>query len=402
MGKPIADYVKKRFAIDDLTSSLPLLQLLDERGEATQAQGAEAMGVSIGTCSMHFQKLEHIGLVRRAHRIIKDKGRSTIIWELIKDNNFHLLLIFSIPFLKASVVDFEGNIVLEKCEDLTGIANTAAVEERVDEFVATAISKVRETHGHIRQVMVSTPGILEPRSGIVVNIANFPVLNGMDLRSLMRQRHGLPCHCGTIGTTLYYGEIQHLPPNAHVMVIHWNLGIGAVSGEGEQVVSHANRDALLSEMGHVRLVQNGNPCHCGQRGCLEAYVGGWAMIDALSDRRIQSLETFSRAILDGQAAATTIAKEAAYTLGKNSVWPLQIMQSDRIVITGFLSNIFPVVRDRFIEGLGVFFTEDEISAFDPVGSLDPTLALQQGAFHYARRQFFHPDSNQMRTKRLPE
>ncbi|RKX41683.1 MAG: hypothetical protein DRP64_11065 [Verrucomicrobia bacterium] len=391
MEKPIADYVKKRFAIDDLTSSLRLLRLLNDRGEVTQAQGAEAMGLSIGTCSLHFQKLEHIGLIHRAHTITKGKGRSTTIWKLDKENNFYLLLMFDTPFFQASLVDFEGNVVLEKCEDLTGITNVAAIEEQVNHFTVTAISHAKATHGHIRQTMAGVPGILNPHSGAVINAVNFPVLNGLDLESLMRQRHGLPCHCGSVGLALYHGETQHLPPDTRAMVLNWDLGIGAVAGAGERVISHASKDSLLSELGHIGIVRNGKLCHCGRRGCLEAYTGGWAMIEALADRRIQSLETFSQAVLDGQAAAMAVAEEAAYTFGKNIIWPLQIMQANRIIVSGLLSNIFPVVRDRFIEGLGTFFTEDEISALNPVASTDVSRALQHGAFRCARRQLLYPD-----------
>ena len=391
MGKPIADYVRKRFAIDDLTSSLRLLRLLNDLGEVTQAQGAEAMGLSIGTCSLHFQKLEHIGLIRRAHTVTKGKGRSTTIWKLDKENNFYLLFMFDSPFFQASLVNFNGDVVLEKREDLTGSADVAVIEKKIADFTVAAISYAKENNGNIRQAMAGIPGVLNPYSGAVIKAVNFPVLNGLDIQALMRQRHGLPCHCGSLGLALYYGEIQHLPPDTRAMVLQWDLGIGAIAGAGDRVISHASKDSLLSEIGHVGIVRDGKPCHCGRRGCLESYASGWAMIEALSDSRIQSPETFSKAILDGQAAATEIAAEAAYTLGKNMVWPLQVMQSNRIVVTGLLSNIFPIVRDRFIEGLGTFFTDNEISVLNPVASTDVSSALQYGAFCCARRHFLYPD-----------
>lgn len=31
------------------------------------------------------------------------------------------------------------------------------------------------------------------------------------------------------------------------------------------------------ELGHLTIVHGGRPCHCPNRGCLEAYVGGWAI-----------------------------------------------------------------------------------------------------------------------------
>jgi predicted NBD/HSP70 family sugar kinase len=391
MAKPIPDYIKSRYAIEDLTSSLSLLRILDERGEITQAQGAEAMGLSVGTCNLHFQKLEHVGLIRRAETVTKGRGRSTIIWELEQSKNYCLLLMFDIPFFQASLVDFKGHVVLEKREDLSDIADGASLEAKVEAFVGAALAHARNQEGQIRQVFVGMPGILDPHTQVVINAVNFPALNGMDFQALMRERHGLPCRCGSMGLALYHGDTQGLPQETRTMVLDWGLGVGAVAGVGERVISHANKDSLLSELGHVGIERGGKLCHCGRKGCLESYTGGWAMLEALGDDEIQSLESFRDAVLEGRSAALEIAGSAAYTLGKSLGWPLQVMQSDRIIISGPLSSIFPMVRDQFVDGLATTFTEEEISKFNPVASQDASFAMQHGAFRCARRAFFYPD-----------
>jgi len=40
----------------------------------------------------------------------------------------------------------------------------------------------------------------------------------------------------------------------------------------------------LGEVGHTVLVAGGRPCHCPGRGCLEAYVGGWAIAERARER----------------------------------------------------------------------------------------------------------------------
>ena len=84
MTKIIPEYIKNHLALDDLTSSLPLLRLIDEQGAVSQADAANFVGLARGTCNLHFQKLEHMGLIHRTDWIPAKRGRSTIMWELEK------------------------------------------------------------------------------------------------------------------------------------------------------------------------------------------------------------------------------------------------------------------------------------------------------------------------------
>ncbi len=57
------------------------------------------------------------------------------------------------------------------------------------------------------------------------------------------------------------------------LFIGTGLGGGVVSG-GRLLVGRSN---AAGELGHLTVVAGGRPCTCPNRGCLEAYVGGWAI-----------------------------------------------------------------------------------------------------------------------------
>jgi len=86
MKKELPSYISKRLTIEDLASSRGLLQLTDQLGVVTQRQAAQELGLSAGTCNLHFQKLEHLGLLHRAAEV-GGRGRSTIQWEIETENN---------------------------------------------------------------------------------------------------------------------------------------------------------------------------------------------------------------------------------------------------------------------------------------------------------------------------
>jgi len=389
-ARPLPAYVQNHLSLEALGSSRKLLRWIDGKGGVSQIQAAKAIGLSGGTCNLHFQKLEHLGLIRRIDTLARGRGRSTIVWALDQKKNFCLTLVFDVPFFQAAVVDFSGEVLWDKRMDMTGIAGRAMLEKCLDAVVGEALLHVCKAGGWVRQAFVGVPGILDSVHGMVLNAVNFPALNGLDFRARLQERFGIPCYCGPLGLAFYYGEVGALPPDTRALVFHWDLGIGATAGAGERVVLHHRSDLHLPEFAHVRSERDGNLCHCGRRGCLEAYVGGAAMIKILNNPEIRSLHQFIEAVLSGAKEPLRVAGEAAFRLGKDLCWVQQVMQSERILISGPLSVIFPAIRPAFLRGLSKMYNETEIAALNPQASSDAQTAMRHGAFRLARRLFFHP------------
>jgi len=391
MAKTLPAYVKNHLSLEGIASSRGLLQFVDTAGHTTQSEASTALGLSPGTCNLHFQKLEHMGLIKRVETRRKGRGRSTVIWALDEENNYCLSLIFDVPFFQAALTDLAGRVRLKEREDLSALKRRSAVENRLRRFVGKALDEAERTGGTVRHVVACMPGIMEPGTGVLQTAINFPLLNGIDIPRLMREEFALPASCGPLGLAFYYGEIEPLPPDERVMVIYWDLGIGAAAGVGERLISHDHEEVLLAEFGHARIERDGRACHCGRRGCLEAYVGGWALIEDLADPRIRTLDQFRNAVLDGHPGALRTARKAAELLGQNVYWSLYAMQSRRLIISGPLSVLFPAVRSAFIKGLSTILTRNEIETLNPAASQDPDNAMQRGAYRWARRRFFSPD-----------
>lgn len=390
MKKELPTYISNRLTLDDLASSRSLLQLTDRLGVVTQRQAAEELGLSAGTCNLHFQKLEHMGLIHRTAKV-GGRGRSTIQWKIEEEKNLCIEVVFDVPFFLAALTTFDGKILLSEREDLTGLTDEDELLEKADRFVCRALSVAQELAGTIRQVFMGLPGILDPTHSKVVQAVNFPILNDIDFKAMMSERHGLACECDSLGMAFYYGEIESLPPESRAMVLYWDLGVGVVAGVGKRIISLSHEQGLLADLGHVRIRKDGAPCHCGGNGCLEAYTGGWAMIDKLDRSDVKSLRDFRNAVESGDADAREVANEAATIIGKSLCWPIQVRGSERLIITGPLSPILNYVRPALIEGLSSLFSDDEIVALNPQASADPQLAMQDGAARLARHLYIYQE-----------
>ena len=54
-------------------------------------------------------------------------------------------------------------------------------------------------------------------------------------------------------------------------------GVGGSAVVGDRLLEGGTH--ALGEVGHITIVVGGRKCHCPNRGCLEAYVGGWAIAE---------------------------------------------------------------------------------------------------------------------------
>jgi predicted NBD/HSP70 family sugar kinase len=392
--KKLADYIANRINLDTLDSSRLVFQYLVERQQATLSETADALNLSRGTCNLHLQRLEHEQLLRRFETVRSGCGRPTVIWGVDGTANLTLALVFDVPFLHASLSDFSLMPVMRETYDLSLVSSKGKLLAIVRDFFSRAVNQAALRDGRIRQAALYLPGLLDPVACVVKNAVNFPLLNGIPFKEVVNASVGLPCSAVPMGLAFYFGESEHLPPTSNNMIIYWDLGVGVVFGHGDRVCAFGSDartgTATLPELGHIRIRGNGRLCHCGNTGCLEAYTGGWAMVEQLKHKRVRGLNDLIHLVLRGDADAMRVAREAAELLGRHLAFPLQVMQSTRILVSGPLAPVFAMVCGDFRRGLAETFTDKEIAALDPQASPVLEERFLRGAHRLAMRLFSHP------------
>lgn len=392
--KKLAPYIANRINLDDIESSRPLLQYIVENGHVSLSTIAKPLGMSLGACNLHLQRLEHEQLIRRYESTSTGRGRPTVIWGMDDPANLTVCLVFDVPFLHASLADFSMSPILREEHDLSTIASAEDLLAIARSFMERAMNQAKLRNSRIRHALILLPGLMDAVTGVVHNAVNFPILNGLDFNQWVAKEFKLTCSSAPLGLTFYYGESEHLPPDSNNLVLYWDLGLGAVFGRGDKLSSLGAdaRDgrAILPEIGHVRIHKNGRRCHCGNTGCLEAYVGGWAMVEELDRKTVRGLQDFMRLVMRGDSGALKVARAAAETMGRHLTWPIQVMQTDRIRVCGPLAPIFALVADDFRKGLADMLTDREIERLDTAASPVLEERFHRGAHRLAQRLFTHP------------
>lgn len=120
---------------------------------------------------------------------------------------------------------------------------------------------------------VVTPGIIDERSGTVLYASNLG-WRDVPLRALLTEATGLPVVTGHDVRAAGLAE-QHFGAargiDDFVLVVIGTGVAAALATSGRPVTGTAG---AAGEFGHIPVVPGGEPCPCGQRGCLEVYASG--------------------------------------------------------------------------------------------------------------------------------
>ena len=384
-----------RLSRKNLRSSLPLLRLLERDGQLSQIEAARRLAMTPGACNLHFQRLEQERLVYRARLVTHGgKGRPTIVWDIDRNSNAFLVLVFDVPFFQAALLDFAGQPLLEQRFDLSRVRTRKDVETAIETFVESALALVAQNNLRVRQVVGGLPGLLDPSSRAVRQAVNFPPLDGLNLTTLFAG-HRLPAWSASLSLCFFFGETAGHTNDATTLVVHWDLGVGVICGRGETVLSlqlDPNGVPEIPEVGHICIEPGGRLCPCGRQGCLEAYTGGQAMLAELAATEIHSLGELITALQAGNKDALRVGRRAARLLGRSLAWPVQLMGAERIIITGPLGAAFAPLAETFRQGLAETLPPALAQSMAVQASADPRAGLRVGAYQLAKRLFLDPDS----------
>jgi len=238
-------------------------------------------------------------------------------------------------FIKSGLIS--GNQIVTTRRDPTPSSPVEVIDTLT--FIIQALSP--------QLVGIGMPGLVQ--HGVVSYPPNIPGWEVIDLQTELRKRVNLPIFVDNDANMVTYGELRMGVAQGLRNVILLTLGTGVGAGliiDGQ--LYHGK--GYAGEIGHITVEPHGYRCHCGNRGCLEAYVGTSYVVprvkailpyrDSLLNKYPEiTMETIATAAKQGDPLATEIIDEIAYYLGIGIATLYSIFDPDAIVLGGGVANI---------------------------------------------------------------
>ena len=188
--------------------------------------------------------------------------------------------------LVAATVSETGDI-LRKVS--TPVDRAWNAEELCNQIVNLA-RDAAEGASKIEAVGLGFPGLVDQRSGVIVQTPNMPFRN-TPFREMFQKQWNIPLYlgndanCAAIGE-YWAGAAKDCDP---AMVITLGTGIGGGLVINGKLVTGFSGGAM--EIGHMITVPNGVPCGCGNQGCFEQYGSATALVRMAREEMMRAADS---------------------------------------------------------------------------------------------------------------
>ena len=187
-----------------------------------------------------------------------------------------------------AVVDVRGNVLARDCFETLKFPD---INQYITELANRIMAMVEANGGYenIRSVGISTPSGNFVR-GSIVNSPNLPWKGEIPLAAMMRDRLGLAVAIANDAHVTALGEKVYGSAHGMKDFVLLNLGIGFGSCIFSRDREHLGADGFAGEIGHTCVVVDGRECGCGNKGCLETYVGAKGIVRTAQELMSESQE----------------------------------------------------------------------------------------------------------------
>jgi len=211
--------------------------------------------------------------------------------------------------------------------------------------LAALVNHLRRS-GPVDGIGLATPGPLDLRNGRIIRAANLPGWIDVPIRDALAAKTGLPVTLENDANAAAFGEFTAGAGRGCQHMTLFTLGTGVGAGviiDGRVLHGHFDN---AGELGHMIVAVGGEPCPCGQRGCLERYssadaVARRACIPSLERKRqgppLSAEEVASRA-QQGDPICAKVWNDACLYLAVACVNVQHAYNSQRIILGGGMSQ----------------------------------------------------------------
>jgi glucokinase len=177
--------------------------------------------------------------------------------------------------LRAAAIDREGVLI----QSVSGKTAYSAGREAILEEIVDQISTLRSQcgTGSLAGIGVAVPGFILLREGVIRNSNNLASLENFPIRDEISRRLGAPVILENDANAAALGEkwIGAGRDVDDLVMLTLGTGIGGgIISNGRIIHGYLG---MAGELGHITVVPNGNPCGCGNRGCVEKHASATAI-----------------------------------------------------------------------------------------------------------------------------
>jgi predicted NBD/HSP70 family sugar kinase len=326
---------------------MTILQLVYSEVATSRASLSETTKLARSSITLLVRDLQARGLVQEVGRAPSQGGRRRVLLRVRPDLAHLAGVRIGRWNMRIVTSDLLGKILSLK----TIPTQVEKGERHVFELIERELDAALKGDRLIKGIGIATSGVIDRDSGTVFFWPKVPGWNDVPLRKRIHDKYGLPVIVEDTVRTMAlaeqrFGEAKGFRNFVYVLV---SMGIGAAIFMNGQLC--LGGDNMAGEFGHITIDERGDICSCGNRGCLEVYASGGAIINRSRNGLQQgvysslaqtvadhperlSIETIVNAAKSRDQFAQTVLWEAGSHLGTGVATIVNLLNPEAIFLGG--------------------------------------------------------------------
>lgn len=379
--------------VEQGTSTHDVLRLLFESGPVNQLECARKLGVTKAAASLHFLRLAEERIIGAESSPAAGRGRPAVQWKVSAEGNYFMGIYLYWRELAVTVIDFAADTVFHKKYTFAVNIGKEELSRLLLEAAESGCRWIGERNGILHCTFFCTGGVISS-DGVFDTLVYAPEVRDFAPEKILAENLGIFCYADTLHYAYVQEECGKFPADSTVFMINWGSNFGGGVVCNKSLLSFAGdssrRNRGLWNPGHVSVERDGALCYCGKRGCLEQYIGGFALAGKHSAVAGGDYSHFLELLRAGDVEAEDILCDAAEKMAAELYWLLELFGIDTVLFIGSLAPFFGRFADAFRKGLLKNYTEKAAEEITLVASEDAESELGHGSALVARHYYFYP------------
>lgn len=179
--------------------------------------------------------------------------------------------------IKAGVVATDGTIIKSCAIPTKRNSHYTELIKEMAELIFKTIKEASVSLDEIKSIGIGFPSSVDDKKGVVVYTANIN-LNNAPVVEELKKYIDKPVFIGNDANCAALGEYFALNDDSVENFVAITLGTGVGGGIIINKKLYTGSNGSAGEIGHIRLIMDGEKCSCGREGCLECYASATALI----------------------------------------------------------------------------------------------------------------------------
>lgn len=313
------------------------MESLKRHGRLTQIELAGSTGLSPATVSNIVKELAASGLLHTS--TTSRSGRRATLVSLARQVGLVAGVHFSSRQLHIAIADATRTVISQTSLPLALDHRHDAELDRLSLLLGDLMESLGGSVSELLAVGLALPAPIDPKTGMVSTPGLLRGWEGVDVAASLSARIERPVYVDSEANLGGLAEAREGSGRAASSAVFIRVGHTISSGLIVNGDLFRGMNGKAGQIGHVTIDENGPICRCSNRGCLETYAGGPALLSLFPPSEgMQRLGDLLQASEAGDSSARRVIADAGRHLGIATASLCNLFDPELLVIGGDLAQ----------------------------------------------------------------